>query len=171
MSRTFAIPPAPTERTLKGWMVLAMIGAFFGIVMIANGALIYFALSTFSGEEETNPYEHGLAYQKDIVAAHAQDALHWQAAVQLARLSAGEPPRLEFALHDAQDQPVAGLTVVAILAFPASKRFDRTLNLVEEGPGIYRAEAVVEAGQWDVAIEAKRDGITVFRSHNRIVLH
>jgi nitrogen fixation protein FixH len=171
MSRTFAVrPAAPTERPLKGWMVLAMITAFFGTVMIANGALIYFALSTFSGEEETNPYEHGLAYDKDIAAAHAQDALHWQAVVHLARLAAGEPPRLEFALRDAQGQPLAGLAVVATLEFPASKRFDRTIDLVEEGPGVYRGEAAVAAGQWDVFIEAKRDNVTVFRSHNHIAL-
>jgi nitrogen fixation protein FixH len=172
VSRTLAIRTAArAERTLKGWMVLAIILAFFGTIASVNGALIYFALSTFSGEEETSPYEHGLAYEKDIAAARAQDALHWQAVVQLARPSAGEPARLELALRDAQGQPVSGLTVAASLEFPASKRFDRKVDLLEKEPGLYRADAGVDAGQWDVAIEAKRNGTIVFRSHNRILLH
>ena len=53
----------------KGWMVLATLVAFFGTIFVANGSLVYYALSTFSGDRRRDPYEHGLAYDKDIAAA------------------------------------------------------------------------------------------------------
>ena len=44
------------------------------------------------------------------------------------------------------------------------------LYVNEAKPGDYRADASMRPGQWDLVIEAKRDGERLFRSRNRIVL-
>ena len=56
---------ADKGKPLTGWKVLAMLLAFFGVVGAVNAVMVYSALSTFSGEVEAHPYEHGLAYNRE----------------------------------------------------------------------------------------------------------
>jgi nitrogen fixation protein FixH len=154
----------------KGWMVMATLIVFFGTIFVANGSLVYYALSTFSGEQEASPYEHGLAYDKDIAAAREQDARQWRVSVNALRVQAGAPASITVAMRDADDRPLQGLEVKATLEFPADKRLDRHASLSEAAPGEYRAESPLTAGQWDLVVEARRDGARLFRSRNRIVL-
>jgi nitrogen fixation protein FixH len=43
--------------------------------------------------------------------------------------------------------------------------------LAEENVGDYTGSAVIERGQWDMAIEARQNGETLYRSVSRIILH
>ena len=43
------------DRRGAEWIVLAALVMFFGPIFVANGALVYYALSTFSGEQEASP--------------------------------------------------------------------------------------------------------------------
>jgi nitrogen fixation protein FixH len=153
-----------------GWMALAILVGFFGVMLVANGSLVYYALSTFSGEQEASPYEHGLAYDKDIAAAREQEARQWRVSVKALRPNPGAPASIDVAMRDAQNAPLEGLKVNATLEFPADKKLDARASLKEAAPGEYRADAVLAAGQWDLVIEARRNGERLFRSVNRIVL-
>jgi nitrogen fixation protein FixH len=170
--QTHATPDQPADSGWRftGWMALASIVGFFATIFIANGSLVYYALSTFSGEEEASPYEHGLAYDKDIAAAREQDARQWRVSVNALRLQPGAPAQIAVAMRNGQDEPLRGLVVKATLEYPADKKFDRRATLIESAPGEYRAEAPLGEGQWDLIIEAQRDGERLFRSRNRIVL-
>ena len=163
-------PASAEARRFTGAKMLATLIAFFGATFIANGLLVYYALSTFSGEQEASPYEHGLAYDKDIAAAHEQDARQWRVSVNALRRETGAPASIDVAMRDADDQPLQGLVVDATLEFPADKKLDRHASLGEAAPGAYHAEAALRAGQWDLVIEARREGVRLFRSRNRIVL-
>ncbi len=70
-------------RRLTGAKFLAILLGSFAVVASVNGTMVYYALSTFSGEVDPHPYEHGLAYNRDIAAAEAQDARHWQVAAHI----------------------------------------------------------------------------------------
>lgn len=164
-------PPADRGRPFTGWMALAILVVFFGTIFCANASLVYYALSTFSGEQEASPYEHGLAYDKDIAAARDQDARQWRVSINVLRPQLDAPALIDVTMHDADDQPLQGLSVIATLEFPANKKLDRHANLTEAALGDYRADAPLQAGQWDLIIEARRDGERLFRSRNRIVLH
>jgi len=157
-------------RRFTGWMALAILVAYFGTIFFANGSLVYYALSTFSGEQEPSPYEHGLAYDKDIAAARDQDARQWRVSVDALHPQIGAPTLIDVAMRDADDKPLEGLAVRATLEFPADKRLDHHADLIEAAPGEYRADAPLQPGQWDLVIEARRDGERLFRSRNRIVL-
>ena len=166
----------PTNATgshpLTGWMVLGALLAFFGTVAAVNAAMIYYAVSTFRGEQEAKPYEHGLAYGKDIEAAQVQDELHWEVSAKLSRADASRQASIEIAMKDAQEQDLTGLTVNASLDFATDKKLDRHIALTETTPGHYRGElAVIRDGQWNLVIEAGRDGKRVFLSRNRVALH
>jgi nitrogen fixation protein FixH len=155
---------------MTGSKTLAVLVAFFATTIAANGALVYFALSTFSGEVDPSPYEHGLAYDRDIAAARAQEALGWRVSVDVKRDNAGAPAVFTIDARDAAGAPVVGLAMSASLQFASDKAFDRAFALSEFAPGRYRGETPARAGQWDLAIEARRDGQARFRSRNRIDL-
>jgi nitrogen fixation protein FixH len=154
-------------RPLTGRRVLLMLVSFFGCIFIANAALIHYAISTFRGEVADHPYEAGLAFNQEIAAAQAQEALHWTVSGVLSRVeSNGE--QLEIDAHDARGKALTDLQFVATLVAPADKARDRLFVLSEIAPGVYRGQAAVADGAWDLLIEAKRDGERIYRSKSRI---
>src|SRR5271169_5052217 len=113
------------ERRGTEWIVLAALVMFFGTVFTANGALVYYALSTFSGEQEASPYEHGLAYDKDIDAARAQDSRGWNVTLSARRIAPDARASIAVVLRDANGEALQGLEVSASVEFPTDKHFDR----------------------------------------------
>jgi nitrogen fixation protein FixH len=155
---------------LKGWMVLTLLLGFFGVVAGANTMMIHYAVTTFRGEQDPSPYEHGLAYDKDIAAARAQEALRWNVSAGVSRDKEGKAV-VEVAVTDASQKPVTGLAFTSALVAPADKQLDKHLSLAETAPGIYSGRIAATPGQWDLLLEASHDSARVFRSKNRIALH
>ena len=50
--------------------------------------MIRAAISTFGGVETGSSYQAGLAFEREIAAARAQDALHWQVKANVRRPTA-----------------------------------------------------------------------------------
>jgi nitrogen fixation protein FixH len=155
---------------LKGWMVLTLLLSFFGVIAGVNAIMIHYAVSTFRGEQEVSPYEHGLAYNKDIEAARAQQALGWNVSASVSRDTDGKA-LVEIVVTDAAQAPVTGLAFTSALDSPTDKKLDKQLPLSETAPGVYSGHVAANAGQWDLLLEASRDSEHVFRSKNRIALH
>ena len=86
-------------------------------MFIANGALIYTALSTLHGEEMENSYDASQAYNRQIAAARAQNALGWVADVDTRQESDGERVVAEF--RDRNGAPIAGLDVGRVSSIPS----------------------------------------------------
>ena len=158
-----------TGRRLTGGMVLFYLLAFFATIAVVNATMVYFALSTFRGEQEAHPYEHGLAYGKDIAAARVQAALNWHVSAHVGHEGQGADV-LDVTFRDAQDQNLTGLSVAASFEFATDKRRDRQVTLSEVEPGHYRGTFTAQSGVFDLAIDAERDGYSLFRSRNRVSL-
>ncbi|MCW8952841.1 MAG: FixH family protein, partial [Rhodospirillales bacterium] len=62
---TTASGQAANNRKPGWWYPWIFVGGMT-IVVIVNGIMIYFALSTFTGLETRNHYEKGLAYNTNI---------------------------------------------------------------------------------------------------------
>lgn len=156
-------------RPLTGRAVLAALVGCFGVMFAVNGIMAYYAVSTFTGVTEASPYEHGLAYEKDILAAKAQAELGWSVSGHVARDDAGAAA-IEVRMQDAAGAPVQGLGVTARLESPANAKFDQKATLAETAPGVYAARVTAQPGPWDFEIEATQAGARVFKSQNRIAL-
>jgi nitrogen fixation protein FixH len=154
-------------RPLNGWMVLAIFVGLFFIVLGANGAMTYFAVKTFSGEVIAHPYERGLAYNREIAAARAQESRDWKVDVSLAPAAAGEK-QIVVTLRDAAGAAITGLDLEALLVAPANLKQDIRVRLEEKGDGRYAGDAAFVAGRRDLVLSAKRAGQEVFRSQNRL---
>ena len=74
-------------------------------------------------------------------------------------------------LTDAKGSPLRGYELTASLNSPTDIRRDHRMILAEENVGDYTGSAVIERGQWDMAIEARQNGETLYRSVSRIILH
>jgi nitrogen fixation protein FixH len=141
--------------------------AGFGIVVAVNGALIYFAQSSFSGLDTERPYERGLDYNRALSGAAAQAELGWRGEITLAAAPDG---RHEIAVRfaDGEARPIDGLSVTAFLRRPASAGMDQEVALQRQGNGRYAAEIALPAlGQWDIRVVA-RDGALSWQESERL---
>lgn len=160
--------PTRREQGLKGSHVLATFLAFFGVIFLVNGSLIYKAIGTNAGLVANEPYRKGLHYNERIAAAERQERLHWSDGVALAR--SGD---LEIAIADRDGKPVTGLALTAVVGRPATNREDKPLQLKEAAPGTYVAVAgELAAGAWLLSFEAFEDaaGEPVYRARRRLWL-
>jgi nitrogen fixation protein FixH len=160
---SFAAP-----REIRGSHVLMALGGFFGLMLAANAAFIYLAVSTFDGTER-NAYQNGLHYNARIEAAKAQEALGWSHNVALGADGA-------VTLSIVRDgTPVRGLTVEGVIDRPAAQRVSQALVFEPTESGAYRASTSgLESGSWVVTLNARkaaaRDGEAAYQLKERLWL-
>lgn len=153
---------------LTGPRVLAILGAFFSVMFIANIALIYFALHTLHGSELENPYDASQAYNARIAQARAQDQRGWTANVMTRAEGRGERIMVEFRNRDGA--PIPGLEVTARFVHPFDAALDRAATLASDGLDYEGVATPVRSGRWTLVIEASRGAERMFRSENKIVV-
>ncbi|MGE0022292.1 MAG: FixH family protein [Hyphomicrobium sp.] len=141
---------------LSGRHVLASMLAFFAVIIAADTVMIYKAVTTFGGVDNTNAYRDGLAYNTRIARARQQAELGWQATVD----APVSPPRVRVALRDVAGNAISGLRVEATLGRPATVRADTALSLIEDTPGSIEAPHPqdAEAGAWHASVREFRAG-------------
>jgi nitrogen fixation protein FixH len=151
---------------IEGRHVLLSLIAFFGVMVAANAALVYYAVQTFSGGDRPDPYRSGLNYNETIAAEKRQAALGWHA--ELVHDDAGQ--RVTLRLVDAEKRPVSGLKFDATLTRPATDKDDRAVDFKEVEAGLYAADAALAPGAWVVSLSTRgaREGDPVFRLKRRL---
>ncbi|WP_052711474.1 FixH family protein [Elstera litoralis] len=77
MTALHSLSPAEASRRYR-WIPWCFL-AGFGVVLIANGTLLYFATRQPVGLVIEKPYENGIAYNKILAAGRAQAKLGWAA--------------------------------------------------------------------------------------------
>ena len=160
-----------TAKPITGRFVLIVTVSFFLVVIGVNAVMMRLAIATLPGTEVDSAYGASLAYQKEINAAHEQDARGWKVDARIERQSDGYAT-LSLRATDAKGAPLAGLAFVGHLERPTDRRADEPLSILEVGAGNYRGSAQsVSPGQWDLVIEADVEGKRRFLSHNRVLLH
>lgn len=153
-------------RPLTGAMVLAMLLAFFGIVIAVNLVMFRLASSTFSGLEERNAYTAGVSHNRALLAAKAQDERGWLVDARLRR--AAEGGALLVIERKDSGGDVAGLVVTARFEHPAMGREDRRIVLAASGSRQWRASVDLPAGAWHLVIEMRAGAELMFLSRERV---
>lgn len=154
---------------VKGGHVLFALLAFFGITIGVNVVMATYAVTTFSGEDVSDPYMKGLAFNRTLAAHSAQAQLGWTATIDAGRGPNGLTT-VNVGLRDREQRGLNGLTLEATLRRPTDATLDRAIALTADGDGRYSATvAGLAAGQWDVIAKAKRDGAS-FEASRRVVL-
>jgi nitrogen fixation protein FixH len=144
----------------------ALIVAGFLVTVAANGTMIWFALSTWSGLTSDAAYARGLAYDETLAAADASAALGWS--VDLV-IDGGEGGQIaELVVAQADGAPLDGAIVQGIFVRPTHEGYDFDVAFRQVGAGRYRAEfSAPLAGQWDLRFEIDHGG-DVYRAARRV---
>jgi len=144
------------EQTEKGAftgrrMLLALIG-FFGVVVVVNLTMAYFAETTWTGLVVENSYVASQEYNGFIAAERRQEKLGWDA--KFSHDAVG----LVFRVAGRDGSPVTGLRVVVTMGRPTHEGEDRVLALSETRPGYYAADLALPVGLWEAKLIATGDG-------------
>lgn len=144
-------------REFTGRHMLVLVLAFFAVIIAVNGALAYFATSTWSGLLARNGYVASQDYNGVLDAAAQQQRQGWRS-----ELEAG-PDGLEFTLRDAAVRPLDGLAVSAHISRRIHEGEDHEVALESRGEGQYAYRGAIAAGAWRVEILARNGGELRYR--------
>lgn len=154
---------------ITGRMVLLAMVGFFAIITAVDGVMMYLAISTFGGIDESDAYRKGLKYNTRIEAENAQKKLGWTDVIALSE--SGD--KLIVTIKNRDGAPVEGLSVEAKIERPTTNIYDKTLALTEIGGGRY--ETVVPGllkGGWNVDVSARESAnpgaVIVYQSRARV---
>jgi nitrogen fixation protein FixH len=150
------------------WIPYAFLG-FFGIVLLANGALIWIAFTTWTGLETERAYQKGLAYNSALDQAKAQALLGWR--VDLEFVQADERAlAVSLALADRHGDLIEDASVSTTFFRPTHEGHDRVATIPHRYGGAYAARVELPlAGQWDVHLTIERAG-EIWRETRRVHL-
>jgi nitrogen fixation protein FixH len=156
---------------LKGWHVLAILLAFFGVTIGVNAYFITVALTSATGEYQKKSYLQGLRYN-DVIAARARQAQKgWTAELAAGPAMAGTY-QVDIRIVDRAARPVNHLNLSGELRRPVQAAQDQTLMFHAVGEGLYRAHAKgAVPGKWHVVVAAAdATSETVFRAEKELWL-
>jgi len=163
---TPANAPAPGF-VLKGWHVLAILLATFGVVFAVNGAFMYRAYATFPGEVVEKPFEEGVGFNGEIHRRAAAQALGWKA--KLTDHVEGGRAELILAIRDAQGRPVAGLKPLGQISRTVTLSGRQNVGFIETGPGVYAANVAAPTGLSELELKARGPNGADFELEQRFV--
>ena len=155
---------ASTEKELKGGHVLAMIIAFFGVIIAVNMVMAYLANSTWSGLVVENGYVASQNFHNDLARARAQEALGWNVGFSYDKDSV----KVTFA--DAKGAKLDKLTLTGKLQRTVTDKEDQVLAFGWMGSGTYTAPARLAPGLWEVEIDGRGDGVADYHKIFRFVV-
>lgn len=154
-----------------GWWYPWIFVAVFMVVFSVNGILVYFALSTATGQVTQDAFQEGRHFNARLAQKAAQVKLGWRStlthqSIAIANASHAQSLRLHFA--DAKNHGVNALSIKATAVRPTQIKYDRALTFTPQGNGVYTAHIKLPApGIWDIHVTARRAN-EVFKLIKRI---
>lgn len=136
-----------SEGYLKGWHVLVILLAFFGVMFSVNGVFLYHAITSFPGEDVKKSYVQGLNYNETLADRAQQAALGWRAEAGL------QEREIVLRLRDADDTALRHYPVIGELRRMATQDEDVAIVFASGRTGEYSAAAdMLLPGQWQLRI-------------------
>jgi nitrogen fixation protein FixH len=151
------------DHPFTGRHMLALILAFFAVVVGINVVMAIAATGTFPGLVVANSYVASQNYNHLLADAQAQAEAGWRLKVSAAGAL------LDVSIMARDGAPQRDLVVTAVAGRPSTSRDDRAISFVRAATG-YLATEPLPAGQWEVEVAASREGNLVFRERRRIVV-
>lgn len=159
------MPMAATQpKVFTGRHMLAILIAFFGVVIGVNIVLAYFANSTWSGLVVANGYDASQSFNADQRRTRAQQAEGWT--MKLTH----QDGVITVMFADKNAQPLRRLTIVSSAGRPTTDAQDQKLTFHETAPGTYVADAKLAPGIWDVNMDVTGDGEQNYRKIYEIIV-
>lgn len=131
-----------------GRHMLAVMLAFFGVIIAVNATLAFVANSSWTGFVVQNSYIASQEFNRKVEEGRRQAALGWRSELTIA------DGTLRFALADGEGRAVALAGGSAAFRRPASDAQDLTITLAPQGGGVLEGVAAKGDGVWIVEVLA-----------------
>lgn len=141
------------DRLIPWYFVL-----FFIVVAAVDAVMVTLAVTTHTGTVTDHPYEKGLAYNKVVEAAAAQEKLGWKASLTQAS------GHIRFTLRDASGSLLTPETLTFRFTRPLQPEMDYETQVPPGG-----AAAAPQAGLWQILIIARLGSVT-YQHQQRLVI-
>jgi nitrogen fixation protein FixH len=152
----------PARQGFTGRHMLAVMLAFFGVIVSVNLLMASYAISSWSGLVVKNSYVASQQFNEKAQAGRAQAALGWTG-----RLTIGNG-QVRYALADAAGHLLPLTGVKASFRHPAYESQDVAMVLSAAGGSAFAAGQAPADGIWIVEIEAQAGLDHPYRDVRRI---
>lgn len=155
---------ADRKREFTGWHMLAIMVAFFSVIISVNLTMAFFARSSWTGFVVENRYVASREFNGKMAESRTQAALGWTSDLTIAG------GKLSYRLTDSVGNVVAAKRATASLRRPASVAEDRDVALTPQPDGSLSAAVNLRDGVWLIEIEAEAGLPQPYRHTRRLVL-
>lgn len=153
---------ADKPREFTGRHMLAIMVAFFGVIITVNITMAVLARTSWTGLVVENTYVASQQFNEKMAETRAQAALGWTGTLTI------ENGHARYRIVDSLGNGVALKSVALKFMHPVEDREDQTLVLTHDGDGSYVANEVIADGVWLVEVEADAGLAKPFRETLRI---
>lgn len=156
--------PASPSRGFTGLHMLAVMFAFFGVIIAVNITMAVLANTSWTGFVVRNSYVAGLEFNDKTQAAREQAALNWTSSVGIV------DGRIVFTVHDADGNQIALTEGTASLRRPVSDAEDTVVTLSPDADGGLSASIELRDGSWIIETNASTSDATPWHEMKRVLL-
>lgn len=151
-------------REFTGRHMLAIILAFFGVVIAVNLTMATLASTSWTGLVVENTYVASQQFNKKAEEGRAQAALGWTGKLTIAW---GE---VRYGLTDAAGMPVALHGVRVLFRHPAYEKEDEAITLALASGQEFASQHLPKDGVWIVEVDADAGLAEPYRDVRRIMI-
>jgi len=152
------------KREFTGRHMLAIMIAFFSVVIAVNLTMAFFARSSWTGLVAESTYVASRQFNEKMAESRAQAALGWKTELIIAN---GE---IRYRLLDRAGDPVAVRQATARFHRPANAAQDSRAELTRQPAGWLAAPVELGDGAWIVEIHAEVGRDRPYRDVKRLTL-
>ena len=152
-------------REFTGRHMLAIMVAFFSVIIAVNLTMAYFARSSWTGMVAENTYIGSRQFSEKAAEGRAQAALGWKTELEIVG------GKLSYRLNDGLGNGVAARQATAKFRRPAHASEDRQVTLSPQPDGTLTAAVDLGDGLWIVEIETEAGLAHPYRDARRLTLH
>ncbi|CAM5486338.1 putative integral membrane protein linked to a cation pump OS=Afipia felis OX=1035 GN=NCTC12722_03587 PE=4 SV=1 [Afipia felis] len=152
------------NREMTGWHFLAIMVAFFSVVIAVNLTMAFLASSSWTGFVVENTYVASQKFNEKAAEGRAQAALHWTSTLTIA------DGKVSYRLVDSVGNVVAAKRATANFRRPAYASEDQKLDLLPQPDGSLAAPVDAGDGMWIVEIDAEAGLARPYRDVRRLTL-
>ena len=142
--------------------MLAIMVAFFGVIISVNVFMAGSAIRTWTGLVVENSYVASQQFNTKLTNARQQAAMGWQGGLVY------DENELRFTLNDGEGMPLMAQNVSIALSRPIGTKGDQQLTLTQSKDGSYIAPVTLASGVWNAAIVVSFDDQADYEHHARL---
>lgn len=147
-----------------GRHMLAIMIAFFGVIIAVNLTMATFAISSWTGAVAKDTFSASQHFNNIAGQAKQQDKLGWTSRLAIA------DGRVEYRLTDSLGNVVGARQATANFRRPAYESEDQTVALERQPDGSFAAPVALRDGLWIVEVESDAGLDHPYRTTRRLVL-